>query len=406
MSYYDNPQSQWSAPAAAAASAPAQNNWDHQQTGSTTPVRAGASGPQPQDDYAFSYQFEEVDRAYENLQKSGKGYGMGGRHGRTPHGAGPRPHSVNNFDDARGSQGPNLQNFYANQRHQPSRGSNEAEQVMQAKRRMAAQRERELRNLHTEQQYQRTLPTIAKKKSTNRKILVMGSSIFYVAVISDITLGNNNAPSPSNSNRDNNRDAGNSNNKHMSEEETRELIARQRSALYGEGPFADKSSYVDETGAVRTGPPGTSVASGPSSIRGHSPLAFDNLGRAPPAETGTPGSDNPPVGEPTSRPQSTTSPQGAGPTNKVFDNAVGLQSRTSTSSPTGASPPRDLAPGSKPGQSGNTVAPIGTRPSGTPASAASSKRSTTPLASPGGWGRGNGVWGQSSGLGAPASVWG
>jgi hypothetical protein len=41
MSYYDNPQSQWSAPAAAAASAPAQNNWDHQQTGSTTPVRAG-----------------------------------------------------------------------------------------------------------------------------------------------------------------------------------------------------------------------------------------------------------------------------------------------------------------------------------------------------------------------------
>jgi len=65
---------------------------------------------------------------------------------------------VNNFDDARGSQGPNLQNFYANQRHQPSRGSNEAEQVMQAKRRMAAQRERELRNLHTEQQYQRSRP--------------------------------------------------------------------------------------------------------------------------------------------------------------------------------------------------------------------------------------------------------
>lgn len=373
MSYYENSQSQWSAPAAAAASAPAQNNWDHQQTGSTTPVRAGASGPQPQDDYAFSHQFEEVDRAYENLQKSGKGYGMGGRHGRTPHGSGPRPHSVNNFDDARGPQGPNLQNFYANQRHQPSRGSNEAEQVMQAKRRMAAQRERELRNLHTEQQYQRT-------------------------VISDITLGNNNV-SPSSSNRDN------SNSKHMSEEETRELIARQRSALYGEGPFADKSSYVDETGAVRSGPPGTSVTSGPSSIRGHSPLAFDNLGRAPPAEVGTPGSENPPTGEPTSRPQSTTSPQGTGPTNKVFDNAVGLQSRTSTSSPTGGSPPRDLAPGSKPGQPGNTVAPIGTRPSGTPANS-TSKRSTTPLASPGGWGRGNGVWGQSSGLGAPASVWG
>ncbi|KAL2686919.1 hypothetical protein Neosp_004463 [[Neocosmospora] mangrovei] len=372
MSYYDNPQ--WSAST--------QNNWEHQ--GSTTPVRAGtdgmrtpsdprmpinslirsgASGPQPQDDYAFSYQFDEVDRAYENLQKSGKGYGMGGRHSRASHhSSGSRPHSVNNFDDARGSQGPNLQNFYANQRHQPSRGSNEAEQVMQAKRRMAAQRERELRNLHTEQQYQRT-------------------------VLSELTLP--------------------SNNKHMSEEETRDLIARQRSALYGEGPFAEKAGYVDETGNVRTGAPGPS---GPSSIRGHSPLAYDSIGRAPPAgDAGTPGSTGDahgPPAEPASRPQSTASPQTSGPTNRVFDNAVGPQSRTSTSSPTGGSPSRDLAPGSKPSQSGASVAPIGTRPSGTPATTASSKRSTTPLTSPGGWGRGNGVWGQSSGLGAPASVWG
>ena len=130
----------------------------------------------------------EVDRAHENLQKSGKGYGMGGRRkflfpfklscrsihgstsiylphsplaGRPPHNPGPRSRSVNSFDDARGPPGPpgaNLQNFYATQRHQPSRGSNDAEQVMQAKRRMAAQRERELRNLHTEQQYQRSRP--------------------------------------------------------------------------------------------------------------------------------------------------------------------------------------------------------------------------------------------------------
>ncbi|KAI1068179.1 hypothetical protein LB507_004379 [Fusarium sp. FIESC RH6] len=389
MSYYDNPQSQWSSST--------QNNWEHQ--GSTTPVRAGtpggkiprngsfinpparsgASGPQPQDDYAFSYQFDEVDRAYENLQKSGKGYGMGGRResmiqrsfnsARGPdtigrpdsrgshHTPGSRPHSVNNFDDARGSQGPNLQNFYANQRHQPSRGSNEAEQVMQAKRRMAAQRERELRNLHTEQQYQRT-------------------------VLSEVPLPPN---------------------KHMSEEETRDLIARQRSALYGEGPFAEKAGYVDETGNVRTGAP---VPSGPSSLRGPSPLAFDNVGRAPPTgEAGTPvssGDAHGPPTEPNSRPHSTVSPQAAGPANKVFDNA---QSRTSTSSPTGGSPSRDLTPGSKANQAGASVAPIGTRPSGTPTNT-SSKRSTTPLASPGGWGRGNGVWGQSSGLGAPASVWG
>ncbi|KAF4982956.1 hypothetical protein FZEAL_1526 [Fusarium zealandicum] len=374
MSYYDNPQ--WSA-----SPSTQQNNWDHQ--GSTTPVRAGttgserfdpdssltrsssgASGPQPQDDYAFSYQFDEVDRAYENLQKSGKGYGMGGRHSRASHHTpGPRPHSVNNFDDARSPQGPNLQNFYANQRHQPSRGSNEAEQVMQAKRRMAAQRERELRNLHTEQQYQRT---------------------FYVAALAEIPLPTN---------------------KHMSEEETRELIARQRSALYGEGPFADKSGYVDETGVARTGAPGHS---GPSSVRGHSPLTYDSIGRPPAGEAGTPGSNVDPHGPPesTSRPQSTASPQTAGPTNKVFDNAVGAQSRTNNSSPTGGSPSRDFPPGSKSNQTGATVAPIGTRPSGTPATTASSKRSTTPHASPGGWGRGNGVWGQSSGLGAPASVWG
>lgn len=96
----------------------------------------------------------EVDeRSDENL--------AGSEGGRMPHGPGPRSHSVNNFDDARGPPGANLHNFYASQRHQSSRGSNEAEQVMQAKRRMAAQRERELRNLHTEQQYQRSRPPSA-----------------------------------------------------------------------------------------------------------------------------------------------------------------------------------------------------------------------------------------------------
>lgn len=194
----------------------------------------------------------------------------------------------------------------------------------------------------------------------------------------------------------------------MSEEETRELIARQRSALYGEGPFADKTSYVDETGNIRPGVPGPS---GPSSIRGPSPLAFDAaIGRVPSGvDAGTPGSvgdHNIATGDPSPRPQSTSSPQSAGPNNKAFDNAVGSQSRTSTSSPTGGSPPRDLAPGSKPGQTGAIVAPIGTRPSGTPSTTGSGNRSTTPHGSSGGWGRGNGVWGQSSGLGTQASVWG
>lgn len=193
------------------------------------------------------------------------------------------------------------------------------------------------------------------------------------------------------------------NNKHMTEEETRELIARQRSALYGEGTFADKAGYIDETGNIRTGAPGPS---GPASLRGHSPLAYDSIGRVP-ADVGTPGSGaDLNAADLGSRPQSTTSPQTTGPTNKVFDNAVGSQSRTSTSSPTNASPPRgDFGPGSKVSQ-GAAVAPIGTRPTGTPTGNASAKRSSTPHAANGGWGRGNGVWGQSSGLGAQASVWG
>lgn len=72
----------------------------------------------------------------------------------------PRHHSVSgsDFGDARSFSGSNVQGFYASQRHQPSRGANEAEQVMQAKRRMAAQRERELRNYHQEQQYNRSRP--------------------------------------------------------------------------------------------------------------------------------------------------------------------------------------------------------------------------------------------------------
>lgn len=135
----------------------------------------------------------EVDRAIENLFKSGKIFNMPPRRDSIPMGAvpgrgfpefgkidcypskyvrpaadtlqgqgmgaggPPRHNSVSDFSDARSFSASNLQNFYATQRHQPSRAS-EAEQVMQAKRRMAAQRERELRNYHQEQQYNRSRP--------------------------------------------------------------------------------------------------------------------------------------------------------------------------------------------------------------------------------------------------------
>ena len=68
-------------------------------------------------------------------------------------------HSVSDFDPQRGSAS-NMQNFYANQRFQGQAQGRpgEPDQMMQAKRRMAAQRERELRNYHQEQQYNRSEP--------------------------------------------------------------------------------------------------------------------------------------------------------------------------------------------------------------------------------------------------------
>lgn len=190
----------------------------------------------------------------------------------------------------------------------------------------------------------------------------------------------------------------------MSEEETRDLIARQRSALYKEGPFAEKGGYVDENGVMRTGIP---THSGPASLRGASPLAYE-LGHNVPGSLEAPSVSGAEAGqiiahEIGSRPNSTTSPQSNPTSSKaVFDSAIGQQAnRTSTSSPGGSPPRQELPGGSRAG--GAPVAPIGTRPSGTPVTNSSSKRSTTPIASPGGWGRGG--WPQASGLGGQASVW-
>ena len=62
-------------------------------------------------------------------------------------------HSVD-YDQMRPQSGSNVQGYYASQRQQPR--PSETEQMMQAKRRMAAQRERDLRNYHQEQQYNRS----------------------------------------------------------------------------------------------------------------------------------------------------------------------------------------------------------------------------------------------------------
>ncbi|KAK3996373.1 hypothetical protein QBC44DRAFT_231822 [Cladorrhinum sp. PSN332] len=420
MAYYENQQ--WPP------SGPASSGWDHQ---TPPPARSGTSSViPPGEPSAFFHQIEEVDRAIDNLTKSGKMFGApgGGRRefspfpgpanmypgfdGRTQ-GAGsggpPRPHSMADFGgDVRSGGGPhhqgtNLQNFYANQRHQPSRGSNEAEQMMQAKRRFAAQRERELRNYHQEQQYNRNVSDVGQYNKPDRTL------------------------SPGS----------------LSEEERRKLIAQQRTALYEGG-------YLDEAGNTRSGLP---PPSGPSSMRGPSPLAYE-YGRVPPLHTDT-GSQGPvEAGQQgpqsagaieRSRANSNSSPQ-SNPTGSkgVFDSPSGQQpTRTSASSP-GGSPPRQGVLGSKAGQ--GSVAPIGTRPSGnnTPTNPALNKRSTTPLPSPlsqgytatgndenaphknagpanagstttgeatnvglSGWpARPGGGWGNKPGLGVQASVWG
>ena len=223
----------------------------------------------------------------------------------------------------------------------------------------------------------------------------------------------------------------------MSEEERRELIARQRSALYGEGAAYAENSF-DENGTPRPGTQGSGSQSA-TGIRGHSPLAFDHFnagsqGEAPQQAQAEPQSATGQApGQQRSRANSTSSPQ-SNPTSSfsLFESAAQQSSRTSTSSP-GGSPPRQ---GKVPTSSG--VAPIGTRPSAQAPNPALNKRSTTPLPSPLsygfaanedqgekdgrtsassnpnaqaqqdvglGWGSKSGVWGKNS-LGVQASVWG
>ena len=223
----------------------------------------------------------------------------------------------------------------------------------------------------------------------------------------------------------------------MSEEERRDLIARQRSALYGEGAtYAENGGFVDESGTPRPGTQGSSTQL--SAGRGHSPLTFESGGGSEQSQSQQGSSQQ--QGQQRSRANSTSSPS-SNPTNfSLFDNAAQQSSRTSTSSP-GGSPPRQggkAAPGS-------SVAPIGTRPSvaqGQASNPALNKRSTTPLPSPLsygfaaneesngnnssnsadratsaasnpsstqdvglGWGSKSGVWGKNP-LGVQASVWG
>ncbi|EPS34688.1 hypothetical protein PDE_09652 [Penicillium oxalicum 114-2] len=409
-SYYE-PQG-WQAPAARQAS------WEQP----VPPSRSGSSSVSQRDDSpAFSSQFDEIDRAIDNLVKSGKLWTAPRRDsmpmmmGR-PYpeydprmGGGPqRHHSISEFDNTRMHPAGNAQGFYASQRYQGR--PNEVEQMMQAKRRMAAQRERELRNYHQEQQY-------------NRSLLAEMSA--------------------SKSDRSNSSAA-------LSEDSRRDLLARQHRALYGnESPaFFPPGPLAEDNTATRVDTPsaGTPTSSAHvASPRGNGPFGLNHAGGI-----STDAASN--LQSP-SRANSTSSPSSA--INAGFPEQPG----TSSSSPAAAGSPSSRQGSVSKSSTGpmGAVGPIGSRPvSGPPTSAPisnpalSKPRSTTPLPSPLGfgftpseaaavvgersasvssnptgpattmapgakdssagvglgWSNNGGVWGSKSGLGVQASVWG
>lgn len=289
-----------------------------------------------------------------------------------------RHYSVQEFDVMRSQSAANLQNFYATQRFQPRQ--TEAEQMMQAKRRLAAQRERDLRNYHQEQQYNRSMSSNAPN---------LGRDPTYkgpLALLAEIsTYGKDRVMSPS----------------AMTEDERRELIARQHRALYAGNPDGHQSedgSHLDENSTSRganihsNGPsaPGSNAGGtrGPSPSSAFDPFGHQQNGSIDTTPVQTPATEQGPhVGQsnaasPTrSRTNSASSPSSKSASFSLFDNS-GTQaqsSRTSASSP-GGSPPRAQRVSTTPVTSSG-VAPIGTRPTQNQNSAVN-KRSTTPLPSP------------------------
>ncbi|PYH93196.1 hypothetical protein BO71DRAFT_6657 [Aspergillus ellipticus CBS 707.79] len=417
MAYYE-PQG-WQAPSTRQAS------WDQP----VPPSRSGSSSVSQREDVpAFSSQFDEVDRAIDNLVKSGKLWAAPRRDsmpmmmGRPYPDYDPRSgsmsqrhHSISEFD-SRMHPTPNAPGFYASQRFQSR--PNEVEQMMQAKRRMAAQRERELRNYHQEQQYNRSLLAEMSGNKSDRSL----------------------SPAA------------------MSEESRRDLLARQHRALYGN----DSPAFFPPAGLTDDGTRSESQAGGtPTSatgVRGPSPRSVDPFGLAQtPVQGGTDAVAQAAAGaaaslQSPSRANSTSSPSSA--INPVFGKYDGAdQPVTSTSSPGADSPSSRQAASKNMAAPIGSVLPIGTRPlpqagAAQAANPALSMRSTTPLPSPLGfgftpgdaagvdrsgsvsnpptsaaaaaaaaakdasggvglgWGNSSGVWGSKNGLGVQASVWG
>lgn len=153
----------------------------------------------------------------------------------------------------------------------------------------------------------------------------------------------------------------------MSEEDRRELIARQHRALYGN----DSNLYLGENPPARPLSQDARVTGANGQVAGAGPFDQFGMSTASSVDNNTP---VPASNEVRSRAESTASPSPNPNSFAMFD-GVQQPSRASTSSPNGASPPRQ---GMKAGST-NGVAPIGTRPI---QASGQLKRSTPPTSSP------------------------
>ncbi|EEH37274.1 hypothetical protein PAAG_07830 [Paracoccidioides lutzii Pb01] len=409
----------------------------------SVPPRSGTSSTSQRDDAAaFSSQFDEVDRAIDNLVKSGKLFNAIPRRDSVPlmmsrpypdydprmMGTIPSRHnSIGDYESLRPHSASNAQGFYAAQRYQGR--PNEVEQMMQAKRRMAAQREGELRKYHHQQQIHR----LSSEMSGNKSDRSMSPAA-------------------------------------MSEESRREWIARQRRALYGNG----NADFYPNGGLGEENQSSATPTTNAPGVRGPSPRGVDPFGLGQTqgqqgnsegvtqSSSGATTRPSPVVPQSRSRSNSISSPS-TGPTSYgIFDSANASQQKSHAStSPLGGGNSESASSrqlGSK--QNVTAVGPIGSRPA-QPSNAsqavnpALNKRSTTPLHSPLsysfasnenasaggngnelstsaasnppnpatasasgsgtnessshvglGWGNGSGVWRSKNSLGVQASVWG
>lgn len=158
----------------------------------------------------------------------------------------------------------------------------------------------------------------------------------------------------------------------MSEEDRRELIARQHRALYGN----ESNLYTNDGSSPRPVSQDARVLSNVPP-HGNSPMGFNAYGAPGSASDGAPQKPGIPQGQSRSRSNSTASPAVIQTQFAMFDNGQQAAAQPAPASPSG-SPTRA---GAKP--SGNAaVAPIGTRPG-------QGARNTPPVPSPLGYGFGN-----------------